>query len=231
MKDRSIFGIILVLLGIGFLLEQFDIISFNNIISSYWPIILIVIGVVGLLKKGSSKIGNAILLILGILFQVRNLGLIDINLFKLFWPIILIIIGVNIIFSKNKVSNNEDFRDSSDGMSARVSLEDRIDEFVILSGMEINIGSQEFKGGKITAIMGGVELDLRDAKLHNNKATININTVMGGAEIHIPETWKVEHSGTPILGGFSSKKRVKIDSNSPVLKINYTLIMGGIEVK
>lgn len=226
MKDRSTFGIILVLLGIGFLLDQFNIISFNNIINIYWPIILIAIGLVGLLKEKSSKMVNAIVVILGVLFQARNLGIIDINIFKLFWPVILIVTGINIIFSKNK-----GFHNAFDRSHDNISLEDQIDEFIVMGGVEINVGSQEFKGGKITTIIGGVELDLRDAKLYNNKATINIQTIMGGVEIYVPETWKIEHRGTPILGGFSSKKRYKTDKDAPVLNIEYTLVMGGVEVR
>ena len=51
MKDKSFFGVVLILLGIGFLLDQFNIASFNNLFSLYWPLILIVIGVAGFLNN------------------------------------------------------------------------------------------------------------------------------------------------------------------------------------
>ncbi len=226
MKDRSLFGIILILLGIGFLLDQFNIISFNNIISIYWPLILIVIGVVGFLNRKNSKLVNTVIIILGIFFQARNLDWIDINIFQLFWPIILIVLGIRIISSKN-ISDSRD-RDHED---KNISLDDHIDEFAIMSGLETRIESQEFKGGKITSIMAGIELDLRDSKLYEDEATISINAVMSGVEIYVPEHWKIEHNGSPILGEFSNKKRYKEDLDVPILRINFTLIMGSIEIK
>lgn len=175
MKNRSFFGVILVLLGIGFLLEQFNIISFSNILST-------------------------------------------------FWPIILIIIGINIIFSKNRGNYK------SKEENGNISLEDYIDETVIMGGMETNIRSQEFRGGKITAIVGGIELNLREASLYNNEATIDVDVIMGGVEISVPENWRIEHSGTPILGGFTIDKRIKPEVDAPLLKIKFTAIMGGIEI-
>lgn len=239
MKDRSFLGIIFILLGVGFLLEQFNIISFYSIISIYWPIILIALGIVGFLKKSSSKIVNTVLIVLGILFQARNLGILDINIFKLFWPIILIIIGLRILLpakdmsrDKNDDKGKEDFKDSKDKSDREnISYEDSIHEFAIMSGLETSIESQEFRGGNITTIMASVELDLRDAKLYNNKANIDINVVMGGIEIFVPENWKIEHNGTPILGEFSNKKRYKEDPDAPVLNINFFLLMSSIEIK
>lgn len=229
MKDKSIFGIILVLLGLGFLLDQFNVISFNNIISTYWPIILIIIGVMGLLDKKSSKTVNVLMIVLGLLFQVRNLDLIDINIYKIFWPLVLIFFGIKTIFAKDGVIINTNY--DSKNPNRNVSFEDYINESAIMAGIETNIESQQFKGGKITVIMGGVELDLRGAKLNNNEATININVIMGGVEIYVPGDWKIEHRGTPILGGFSSKRRYKPDQNSPVLRIEFSAIMGGIDIK
>lgn len=227
MKDKSLLGIILILLGLGFLLDQFNIISFNSIISMYWPLVLIILGIVGFLKKNSSKIINISLIVLGILFQARNLDLIDVNIFRLFWPVILIILGIQMIFPENNLFRNKD----NERKFARQNLKDHIDEFAIMSGLESNIESQEFKGGRVTAIMAGVELDLRDAQLYNNEAAIEINAVMSGVEISVPENWKIEYSGTPILGEFSNKKRYKEDVDAPLLKINFSVIMGSIEIK
>ena len=105
-RERSVFGIILVLLGLGFLLNQFNVISFNNIIGMYWPVILILIGGAGLFNRRSSKTVNITLIALGLLFQAKNLKLINIDIFKVFWPIVLIIVGINVIFEKKSAITN-----------------------------------------------------------------------------------------------------------------------------
>ncbi len=44
MINKKWFGILLIIFGIGFLLEQFNIINFSMILSTWWPLILIIIG-------------------------------------------------------------------------------------------------------------------------------------------------------------------------------------------
>lgn len=231
MKERIILGILLVLLGAGFLLDQFNVISFNNILSIYWPIILIIIGGLGLFKKGSSKLISGLIFIFGILFQLQNLKFIKIDIFKTFWPVILIAVGLSIIFSRSNFNIKKESGSDSTNFAENISVQDRIDESAIMAGIETNVQSQEFKGGKITVIMGGADLDLRQARLYNNEANLNINLLMGGVNIYVPNHWRVEHKGTPIMGGFTNKRKNNYDVDAPVLKISFSTIMGGIEVK
>lgn len=230
MKNRSLLGILLILLGIGFLLEQFNIISFNDILGIYWPLILIVAGAYGLLKKGTSKTLNGLLVLFGFLFQVRNLNLININIYKLFWPIILIIIGFSILFSK-EIAFKSRGNQKSKINNGQTSLEDYISELVIMGERKIKIGSQEFKGGKLTAIMGGAELDLRETNLYNNEATLVIDVIMGEAKIIVPENWRIENTGTPILGEFNINNKIKPEVDAPLLRIKFTVIMGEVKIK
>lgn len=236
MKGKYFWGIILILVGAGFLLEQFEIITFGDILSIYWPSIIILFGVAGLFDRRSSKFGSLLLIIIGGLLQIDRLDLIEGSAFKLFWPVILILIGLKIIFGRgsividtdNTVKNNTEKKTNFKG---NITLEDSIDEFAMMSGIETNNQSQQFKGGRTTAIMGGIEIDLRGAKLHNNEAIIEATAIMGGIDIFVPDDWRVEVSGTPILGGWSNKTKYNTDLNSPVLKIKCFIMFGGIEVK
>lgn len=211
MKGKYFWGIILILVGAGFLLEQFEIITFGDILSIYWPSIIILFGVAGLFDRRSSKFGSLLLIIIGGLLQIDRLDLIEGSAFKLFWPVILILIGLKIIFGRgsividtdNTVKNNTEKKTNFKG---NITLEDSIDEFAMMSGIETNNQSQQFKGGRTTAIMGGID-------------------------IFVPDDWRVEVSGTPILGGWSNKTKYNTDLNSPVLKIKCFIMFGGIEVK
>lgn len=231
MKDRIIFGIILVILGTGFLLDQFGVISFTGIISIYWPLLLIIVGTLGLLKRNSSKFISGLILIFGILFQIQKLGFLKVDVFKTFWPVVLIALGFSIIFSRGNLIIKTASSYKSSGYNKNVSLENVIDESAIMAGIERNVHSQEFRDGKVTVIMGGIDLDLREAKLYNNEAHLEINTIMGGVDIYVPDNWRIEHKGTPILGGFTNKRKYIGDINAPLLVINFSAIMGGIEIK
>ncbi len=241
---RYFVGIILILLGAGFLLDQANVFEFNDIISTYWPSIIILLGISGLLQKRSSKFWNLIIILVGVLLQLDRIGYLEYNAFRLFWPIVLILIGINLIFFSEKTSSNyseksyDDQNDESDGSHKKenkkwisnVTFEDTMNHFIMLSGLESNNQSQEFKGGKLSTILGGIELDLRGAKLHNNEVHIEANAFLGGIEIHVPSDWRVEVSGTPILGGMSNKTRSNSGPDAPILRVRYLAILGGVEI-
>ena len=230
MGGRYFFGLILILLGVGFLLDQTGYIQFGDIISMYWPVIIILAGLSGLLDRRSSKLGNLIVLAIGAILQLRNLGYITIDVFQLFFPVVLILIGINIIFSKGVKKHNTSVEPEKWSKN-NTTLEDTVDLSVILSGIETINQSNSFKGGKISAILGGVNLDLRGATLNNNEAFLDVSALFGGVEVYVPDNWRVEMTGTPILGGWENKTRLNTDPGAPVLKIRGTAIFGGIEVK
>lgn len=230
MKGKYFLGIILILIGGGFLLDQFNIIVFGDIFSLYWPSLLILLGLLGFLDRRSSKFGNLLLMIIGGMLQVDKLDLLDVNVFKLVGPIVLILIGINVIFSRTKIYvDKNSFKKTN--FTGNLTSEDILDETAIMSGIDINNQSLQFKGGKATAIMGGIDIDLREATLNNNEATIEINAIMGGIDIKVPDNWRVEVSGTPIMGGVSNKTRSNNDQNAPLLRISYFVMLGGIEIK
>lgn len=239
MGKRSFLGIILIAVGLGFLLEQFEIITFSEAFRTYWPSILILIGLSGLFNRKSSKFGNLLLIVFGALMQIDRMNLVNINVYRLFLPIILIFGGLQIIFSRKNIvvdTNNSfnanvksDYKNKE--FSKNATMDKTINEFVLLSGIDINNYSQEFRGGSATAIMGGIVIDLRNAKLYNNQAIIDANSIMGGIEIFVPDNWRVEVSGTPILGGWSNKTKPNTDPNAPVLKVKCFVMFGGVDVK
>ncbi len=240
MKSRNLFGIILIIMGLGFLLDRFNIIAFGSVLSLYWPMILVIIGVIGLLDKKSSKFGNLILITLGLVFQINSLDILDINLFSLMFPVILILIGINVIFSRKKnfsdkksdiyTDESNDFSKTND-FNKNIDLDNEIDVSAFMSGVETNNRSQQFRGGRATAIMGGIEIDLRGASIYENIAELEITAVMGSVEIMVPESWRVEIAGTPLLGSMANKSRSNTDFNAPVLRIKGFILMGSIEIK
>src|SRR5947209_12079902 len=62
----------------------------------------------------------------------------------------------------------------------------------VLGGLERRINSQDFRGGDVTAIMGGCQIDLRGASITPpNQAVLTVFALFGGIEIRIPDDWTI----------------------------------------
>ena len=110
---------------------------------------------------------------------------------------------------------------------------DRINDTAFFGGVEHRVQSSDFRGGEVTAIMGGVKLDLRDAETTRDEVTVEATALMGGVEIIAPRDWEVEVSGTSILGGFEDKRsfRTSAEKGRPRLIVTGTAIMGGVSIR
>jgi hypothetical protein len=82
------------------------------------------------------------------------------------------------------------------------------------------------------AVMGGVNLDFREALLPPGVTEVWVFTAMGGAEIIVPPGLAVESDGVAILGSFEHREDAVLspDPDAPVLRIRGLAIMGGVEV-
>ncbi|MDP9776455.1 hypothetical protein J2S58_000078 [Nakamurella flavida] len=81
------------------------------------------------------------------------------------------------------------------------------------------------------AVMGGVELDLTQARFAERQVTITAVAVMGGIEITVPADVTVLVSGIGLMGGFEDHARSDGYPGGPVLRVNGLALMGGVEVK
>lgn len=85
---------------------------------------------------------------------------------------------------------------------------------------------------RIITLMGGAELDLREAELPNGTTEFFIITIMGGAEIIVPPGLAVECNGIGIMGGFDHQADLGRGAGTarPLLRISGIALMGGVEV-
>jgi len=225
-SNRTLIGMVLVLAGLflvirntGFFPEFID-----NVIFS-WPMLLVAIGLVMTLGA-TEKTAGVIVMAVGGFFMIPLVFRETFHMYNMFWPSIFIIAGVIFIVSRRKGWNSV----SSKGIAG----DDYIDYVNIFSGGERQIVSQSFKGGKISAVFGGIELDLTKANLAAGVSELEIACVFGGATIIVPDDWYVTIEVTPVLGGFSDSRKLSpgrtVDS-SKHLVIKGAVVFGGGEVK
>lgn len=81
------------------------------------------------------------------------------------------------------------------------------------------------------AIMGGVDLDLRQARFSEPSVTIQAYTLMGGISIVVPPDIEVDVSGIGCMGGFDHRASGPGVPGAPRVKIVGCAIMGGVDVR
>lgn len=225
-NNRVIIGVVLVLAGLflvirntGFFPEFID-----NVIFS-WQMLLVVIGLV-MTIGASEKTGGIIVMAVGGFFMIPLIFRESFHMYNMFWPAVFIIVGVIFISTKR--------RGWSSGTSKGVAGDDYVDIVNVFSGGERQIVSQNFQGGKISAVFGGSELDLTKARLAPGVSVLDIACVFGGATIIVPDDWFVTIEVTPVLGGFSDTRKLNpgrtVDPAKHLL-IKGAVVFGGGEVK
>jgi predicted membrane protein len=225
-SNRPIIGVILVLIGLFLVLRNTGFFpdAISNIIFS-WPMLLVAIGCVITLGSGGSKSSGIIVMAVGGFFLIPHIfrDAFDVDMF---WPSIFIVIGVIFIFTKRHGWNSV--------TSTGVISDDYIDYVNVFSGGERQIVSENFKGGKISAVFGGMELDLTKAKLAPGSNSIEIACVFGGATLIVPDDWNILIQVTPILGGFSDSRKLipgRVVDPTKQLVIKGAVVFGGGEIK
>jgi len=225
-SNRVIIGVILVLAGLALVIRNTGIFpSFIDHVVFSWPMLLVAIGLV-LSLGASEKTAGIIIMAVGGFFLIPRIFSETFHMYNMFWPSIFIIIGVIFIVTKRRGWGSI----SSKGLES----DDFIDCVTIFSGSERQVISQNFKGGKMSSVFGGIDLDLTKAKLAPGRNVLEVAAVFGGVGIIVPEDWFVTIEVTPILGGFSDSRRLypgmTVDRTSQLV-IKGAVVFGGGEVK
>jgi hypothetical protein len=103
-----------------------------------------------------------------------------------------------------------------------------LNETALLGGLERDFNS-DFRGGKLTAFMGGVKVDLRNAQMERGEAVLDVASVMGGVQILVPDSWTVVSKVDTVMGGYVDKTR-RPAAESKRLILKGSVLMGGLEV-
>jgi predicted membrane protein len=239
---QLIFGGFIIIVGFLFLLDNMGLINAGNLFD-YWPSIFILIGLVRIVQAdtGAGRMIGSIFVLVGFFWILDNVGALEVS-FSRVWPVLLILIGLAVIWKGLSTPSLKPaaYRsagplgpsDAKTGGTADSATGDStaVQGVAVLGGFKRVINSQDFRGGNLTAFMGGCEIDLRDASISSNPAVIDVFAFWGGVELRVPDDWVVELRGMPILGGFEDKTRPPRE-HLKRLVIKGMVIMGGVEVK
>ena len=229
--------------------------SVKTIIFS-WQMLLIAIGIV-MLAQPYKRTPGLILIIIGSVFLfpkiVGSCCFFYGNSHALSWAIILILVGIILLFKAffgrswcrharfhthiftEEGEDTPRYHHSRERWSSSVPKDETgyVDRNYVFGGGKEFFDLQNFKGGEINCVFGGLELDLSKAQLAPGVHTLEINTVFGGVTIFVPPHWKVEIRQTRVFGGFDDRRTPSYfdveEGGSLILVVN--AVFGGGEIR
>lgn len=215
-------GIIFIALGILFAGNVFEWWDFSIFFEGWWTLFIILPCIASMISNGVN-VGNLIGLGIGGVLLLSARDIIDYgDAAKILVTGILILIGLSIIFRSFVPLKAPTHVKTADGKLENITA--------IFAGSQPNFSNMEFKGANCSAIMGGIDLNLKTAII-NSDCEIACTAIMGGIDIILPPNVRVKLATTPILGGVDNKYPSSTYINAPTVYVNATCICGGLDIK
>lgn len=220
MSGRYLLGLLLLLLGAGYLLQELNIIgNFSALLRLWWPVLVILLGLNGLIRHLHRPWGALTIVLIGALLLLWRLGLLPRNLWALAGALLLIVIGLRLLLPRRSLAPR-----------STVQKKDRITDSVSFGSIHFCDESPQFKGGRISTSFGNYELDLRGAELAPDGADLDLSASFGGIEVRVPDHWPVVATGAPVFGSCVNKAQQTTNVGQPALRVKCSAQFGSIEI-
>ena len=110
--------------------------------------------------------------------------------------------------------------------------EDSFDRAAALDDLNLRVQSRKFRGGTLTAVMSGVTVDLREAALSPDGATISVQSALSGIHILVPHDWDVVCDVGLVWGEVEGERfpPPPVSKPGPRLRVTGTVVGGGLRV-
>jgi len=219
--ENILWGVIFIIIGLILGLNAVGITNIDIFFEGWWTLFIIVPSVVSIAKNYKDA-SAYIWLIIGIALLLAAQGIIDMSIIgKLILPAVLVAIGVEIIF-KDTVSSKVNSKIDELNKSNKEEF------YATFSGQKLNFAGDDFNGVSLNAIFGGIDLDLKNANIVEDKI-INATSVFGGINILVPENINIQVKSTSIFGGVNNKTKNK--EEQPTIYVKAFCLFGGVDIK
>jgi Domain of unknown function (DUF5668) len=234
---RALIGAFLVLMGLLLALEQLGWVEANHLMR-FWPVLVVLYGLTILQRGGRGVVLGSIVVLIGGWLLLNTLHLVTLMPWQFVWPLILVAVGARFLM-RSDVPRRGSAPPPIGGyppsasvapLSGSPPVSDHISMFGLMGGTKQRVSGVIFRSADMTSLMGGCELDLRDALLAaDGTAYVEVFALMGASHLIVPPSWKVVVQVTPIMGGVEDKTRPIMGGNQ-FLYIRGTVLMGGVEI-
>lgn len=217
---RLLVGSTVAAIGVLFLLDSADVIDAGDVIATWWPTAIVALGVFYAASGRGLTGGSFALIGIGLGLLGVTTGLFGEDAWAYVWPAALVLVGIWLLVGWGR------------RLGSRPADDDEIDGIAVLGSALHTTKSKGFRRASLTAILGGVTLDLEDALPIAGGASVSVTIVMGGVVILVPRGWVVEIRGLPLMGGWDdTTDRTGAGPGAPRLEIQALCVLGGLEVK
>lgn len=222
-----IWGLAIITLGVIFGGNALGLFSIDIFFDGWWTLFIIVPSFISIFTE-KEKLSNLFLLGVGVILLLAAQDVFSYDVaWKVILAVFLVMLGIWIVF-KGIVRGNNDkevekkIRDLSDEktMDSQVA---------IFSGSDRTYNGEVFSGSTLVAIFGGVDLDLRNAKIEKD-TVIKAFAMFGGIDILVPEDVQVKIKSGFIFGGASDERKGDGGKGKHTIYLDAAGGFGGITV-
>lgn len=184
----------------------------------YWPLVIVALGAWRVVSsdRASGRVSGGMVMLVGALLAADQVYRLPARIWD-WWPLLLIAAGVLLVFR------------SREGEVPATTDRDAT-EFAFWSGVRRRIATPNFRRADLTAVMGGIELDLRQAATGSEPAVVDVFVMMGGVDIKVPPDWDVSNQVVAVMGGAADRSAGTKDARKRLI-VRGLVIMGGVEIK
>jgi preprotein translocase subunit Sec61beta len=223
-SPKLVLGVAIIVGGLVLTLENLGLIH-GHVLLNLWPLVLVAMGIAKLRQEGgNSGLGGWLFIVGGCFALLFNFA--GERLSDAIGPMLVVGLGILIVVKALKQNR---------GIPPELA---RSDDFLqgtaIFGGFKRRVLTQAFKGGELTAIFGGYEVDLRQANLNTGQARIDVFVLFGGGEIRVPEGWEISNRATAMFGALNDSTHhgpSPQGGERPRLVVTGLILFGGTEVK
>ena len=228
-SSQLIFGLVIITIGTLLLLDQFGMVNAGDFFQ-FFPSLFILLGIWQLVNNGFNHwVGPAIMIGIASVVQLSALGVLESGAVWRLWPLALIAMGASILLRQSDGGSDVVIANGNERKDSR----GRFNIFAMFGGAERQMTSQDFRGGDVTVMFGGAEIDLSQSQVINRPAVINTFVMFGGLGITASPDQLIELRATAIFGGAGDnrKQRKQLPDEQPDYIVQGFVMFGGLEIE
>jgi predicted membrane protein len=194
-SPRLWIGVAVIVLGLILTLDSLGLVN-SGLLFRLSPALLVVFGVFRIRQDQQTRgLSGYFFILAGLFLLLVNFG--PERLSDSVGPLFLVFLGIFLVVKAlNKTRRVPPELASHQGFLSCTA---------IFGGCKRKPQGSDFKGAEMTAIFGGVDLDLRSTVLEQEQVRVDVFALFGSGEIKVPQHWNVTLKATAIAGAVEDK--------------------------